>query len=337
MSSSSLADVAGLNERVDAELRSIVTARDMPLYRIMAYHLGWSDQQGDPGAPVAGQWTRGILCMLACRAVGGELEVAAPAAAAVELVEGFCQIHDDVQGGMPQRNDRDAVWWVWGPAQAINAGDGMHALARLALLRLTERGVPPATAFRAQQLQDEASLEACEGRFLDLEAQERIDVSVDAYMKMASQKTGALVSCAMHLGGLVASDDPRVLEALAKCGAGIGVTLQLRDDLRQLWGDDGAPPSPEAMNKTKLMPVVYALEKASLAEKRRLGDIYFKRVLEPDDVAKVRDVIEEMGARQYCEDLVTRHRAEALSALDVSGVREEGRADITAFVDSLLE
>ena len=180
MSSSSLVDVAGLNERVDAELRSIVTARDMPLYRIMAYHLGWSDQHGDLGTPVAGQWTRGILCLLACRAVGGELEVAAPAAAAVELVEGFWQIHDDVQGGMPQRNDRDAVWWVWGPAQAINAGDGMHALARLALLRLTERGVPSATAFRAQQLQDEASLEACEGRFLDLEAQERIDVSVDA-------------------------------------------------------------------------------------------------------------------------------------------------------------
>ena len=48
----------------------------------------------------------------------------------------FLQIHDDVQSGSPQRAGRDTVWWKWGPAQAINAGDGMYAMARVALFRL---------------------------------------------------------------------------------------------------------------------------------------------------------------------------------------------------------
>ena len=69
-----------------------------------------------------------MLCLLACEACGGP-DVALPAAAAVELVQGFTEIHDDVQGGIPTRDGRDAVWWVWGPAQAINAGDGMHGWA----------------------------------------------------------------------------------------------------------------------------------------------------------------------------------------------------------------
>ena len=156
--------------RVDAELKSIVSSRQMPLYQMMSYHMGWSDQHGQPEPHTRKQRPLGALCLLACRAAGGDMDIALPAAAAVELVSGFCEIHDDVQGGKPLRDNRDAVWWVWGPAQAINAGDGMHALARLALFRLQDRGVSPALAFRALQILDESTLQTCEGRFLDLEA-----------------------------------------------------------------------------------------------------------------------------------------------------------------------
>ena len=327
-----------LTARVDAELSDVVASRQMPLYQMMSYHMGWSDQQGRSDIPGPQERTRGVLCLLACRAANGDPDVALPVAAAVELVHNFCQIHDDVQGGNPQRDSRDAVWWVWGPAQAINAGDGMHALARLALFRLLQRGVSSATTFRAVQLLDEASLQTCEGRFLDLEAQERIDTSVDAYLKMASSKTGALVSCAMRLGALVAIEDQAVSDALGTCGVKLGVAMQVRADLRELWGSgqQGQEPSSEVMNKKKLLPVVCALDKANVSVKRRLGDIYFKRVLEPEDVQRLREVIEELGAREECERLVEQYRAEATAALDVPGVSAEGRAGIVKLIDSLL-
>ena len=328
-----------LRARVDAELSGIVTSREMPLYHMMSYHMGWSDQQGRPEISGGRDHTHGVLCLLACGAAGGDLKAALPAAAAVELVHNFCQIHDDVQGGKPQRDNRDAVWWVWGPAQAINAGDGMHALARLALFLLKERGISSATTFQAVQLLDEASLRACEGRFLDLEAQERIDMAVDAYMNMASRKTGSLVSCAMGLGALVASEEEGLLEAMKTSGEKLGLAMQLRADLRELWGDDqpDPTPSPEVMNKKKLFPVVYALDKASISEKRRLGEIYFKRVLESKDVARLREVIAELGAKEECEKLVQQYRGEALSALDAPGVSSQGKADIEGFVDLMLK
>ena len=327
-----------LTAQVDDELRDIVDSRDMPLYAMMSYHMGWSEASGRSDPPVAKPRTLGVMCLLASTAAGGDPSVALPAAAAVELVQNFCHIHGDVQAGSPQRDGRDALWWVWGPAQAINAGDGMHALARLALFRLLQRGVSSATTFQAVQILDEASLQTCEGRFLELEAQERLDMSVAAYLKMASKKAGALVACAMKLGGLAAAAAEPVLEGLEACGEKLGTGMQIRDDLRAIWGGSREPsaPSPEVLNKTKLLPVVQALEKATVSDKRALGDVYFKRVLEPEDVVTVREVIERLGAREDCEVLVGRYRDEALEALDTTGASAHGKLEIQRLVDSLL-
>lgn len=325
-----------LTARVDSELQAIINARDFPLYRMMSYHLGWSDAAGRASdAPLSSERVHGALTLLACDAVGGDTDACLPAAAAIELVDKFMQIHDDVQEGSPQRNQRDAVWWVWGPAQAINTGDGMHALGRLALFRLLERGVPADRVFKAVQLVDEASLKTCEGRFRDLEAQERIDLSVDAYMSMVADKTGALLSCAMRLGALVGGDDAAAA-ALGACGARLGAAMQIRSDLRQIWGDNPHDqPKVEMLNKKKLLPVVYALENATISEKRAMGEIYFKRVLDADDAIRLRGVIEEMGARKACEDMAAQLVGEAAGALHSAGISADGKTRIADYIGAL--
>ena len=129
----------------------------------------------------------------------------------------------------------------------------MHALARLALIQLLDKGVSPETTFQAVRILDDGSLQTCEGRFMDLEAQERIDMSVDVYINMASNKTGALASCAMELGALVATDDKDAIAALATCGAKLGIAMQMRGDMQELW-PNGDASGMEVMNKKKLLP-----------------------------------------------------------------------------------
>ncbi len=326
-----------LTELVDAELKATVNERGFPLYDMMGYHLGWRGAHAhDDAAPRRQERMYGALTLLACAAVGGDIEQCMPAAAALELVDKFAEIHDDVQDGNPQRNDRDAVWWVWGPAQAINAGDGMHALGRLALLRLAERGVPDELVFDIVRLVDRASLRACEGRFRELEAQERIDLSVAAYMAMAGDKSGALMGCAMQVGALVGGADEEPSQALAECGEKLGVALQIRSDLEAVWGSgEESQPSVEVLNKKKLLPVVYALEGASISEKRAMGEIYFKRVLEADDALRLRDVIEELGARAACEEMAATLVGEAHDAVQASGMSEEGRTRVSVYIEEL--
>ena len=331
--------LAGLASKVESGLRGFLEPRRMPLYGMMSYHMGWTDGRGNPASHRSQARTHGIACLAACQACGGDLEKAVPAAAAVELVENFSQIHDDVQGGRPQRDGRDAVWWVWGPAQAINAGDGMHALARLAMFQLRGVGASAETTYRAVRFLDEASLEVCEGRFEELEAQERIDLSVEAYMKTVSKKTGALYECAMKLGALLASAEEQVGEALGRCGRNAGIALQIRRDLLELWPSRGSGPGPSAsvLNKTKLLPVVYTVQEATLNDKRRLGDVYFKRVLEVGDVEVVRETVERLGGREYCEERIEEYAAKAEKEAANAGLSDDGLERVNRVLRFLLE
>lgn len=325
-----------LSDMVDAEMQDVFRARDLPLYGMMTYHLGWADEQGQPTQATPKPRNHGVACLAASLVAGGDVEPALPAAASVELTNSFAEIHDDVQGGNPKRDARDAVWWTWGPAQAINAGDAMHALARLSLFRLQERGLSAETTFKAVQVLDQASLELCEGRFEDLEAQERIDLSVEAYLRIAARKTAALYAASMKLGAMVADADEETMAALETCGANIGMAVQVTSDLKELWGARDGTPTPEVLNKKKLLPVAYAFEKANINQKRRLGDIYFKRVLEADDVTALLELLEETGGREYSGGVAEQHRDAALVALTDGDLSADGAAAIRQLVKSLL-
>ena len=102
----------------------------------------------------------------------------------------------------------------------------------------------------------------------------------------------------------------------------------------ELWGGDSA--NVEVLNKKKLLPVVYAMEKAEVGQKRRIGEIYFKRVLDKEDAEKLRAILDEIGVREACETLADDHTKSALSALEASGISDSGAADIKSYFGSLI-
>ncbi len=320
---------------VEAELRDVFRSRDLALYDMMTYHMGWD--LGDVGSPYPGPVKGrryGVACLTACEAVGGDVSSCLPAAAALELLQGFLEIHDDVQSGSPQREGRDSVWWKWGPAQAINAGDAMYAMARIAMFRLEERGLGPSSTFRAVQILDETSLALCEGRFSDLEARERIDLGVEPYLAMASVKGAALYVGAMNLGAHVGGADESLARVLAAFGSKIGLARQVQNDLDELWGRNEA--SDEVLNKKKLLPLVYTVEHADVSVKRRLGDIYFKRVLDPADVDVIREILEESGGREFAQDMVLNLHSEALTLLDEASIPTSSKETLNRLAASIL-
>ena len=328
--------ISNYSAMVETELRHIVSNRGLPLYSMMERHLGWPSDDASFAAPVSRPL--GSLCLASCESVGVGMETALPTAAAIELVQNFCEIHDDIQSGRISRNGRDSVWWEWGPAQAINAGDGMHALARLAILGLSERGVEPDRVFEAVKLLDKASLATCEGRFMDLEAQERLDMSSNAYLKMAEAKTGSLFGCAMEFGALVADAGDATRKSFADAGQSLGVAVQIADDMNQLASglDENAPPSEDFMNKKKLYPVVRAFEIASPSERRRLGDYYFKRVLEPSDVQSLSAIIAQLGVSDEAGREIDARIAQAVESIETAIPDSERAADLCDLMRYIL-
>ena len=310
---------------VEGELRDVFDGREGFLYNLLRYHLGWIDQHGSPqggGPPLHFQ---GAVALVSCEAMGADFRQALPAAAGVELLHHFTLVHGEVQAGRAESMDRPGIWWVWGPAQAINAGDGLHALGRTTIMRLAQRGTAPERVLRAVRSLDVACLRLCEGQYMDLEFQDQLMVTGAAYLEMVDRKTGALVGCAAESGGLAAEADDARCSALQEMGARLGAAWQIARDTGDLWGErgDGMTAS-NVIAKKKSLAVIHALEHGSLAAKRELGAIYMKRVLEPEDASRLVEILEETGARAASEEQAGRLVDEGLATVSGAGVSPEG-------------
>ena len=293
-----------------------------PLYDMLSFQLAWRDEQGErTTSPDHALRLRASLCLLTCEALLGQYEPALPAAASVELIHNQAIVHEDIQVAHPERNRRPTVWWLWGPGQAINAGDGLHALGRLALLRLKDRGQVADKIIQGMEVLDRACIRMCEGQHMDLVFQERLDVGIESYLEMAAAKTGALMSCGAELGALIATESSEVRESCRQIGMDLGIAYQIRDDMLDLWGNGGqSPRGDSALSKKKSLPVVYALEQAEVPRKRELGTLYFKRVLEPSDLDRLLELLELVQARQYAEGAAEMHCQRAMERLTQLGI-----------------
>jgi len=306
---------------IEAELKSVVGERTLPLYAMLRYHLGWVDEQGFPQGNQTGKRVRPTLCLLACEAVGGDWRAALPAAAAIELIHNFSLIHDDIQDKSWKRRNRPAVWKVWGEAQGINAGDAMYALAPLALIRLRGRGIPQKKIMLASCLLNQASLKVCEGQYMDIDYENRLDINIDNYQETISRKTVPLFECALHLGALLGTDNQKLVSQLRSFGRSLGLAFQMYDDLQGIWGEEelmGKPLYTDIRYKKKTLPIIDAFQRAEGEEKETLHRIYSKARISAEDITQVLHVLDNLGARSYMERLIKQNYLQALQKLKVA-------------------
>jgi geranylgeranyl diphosphate synthase type I len=316
----------------EAEMLRVIAAaedeRTSELYRMVRYHLGL-DGDGDG---TRGKRIRPLLGLLAYQSIAGEHERALPGAAAVEMGHNFSLVHDDIEDGGTERRHRPALWTVHGVPQAINTGDTLFTLSRLALHRLTELGFPDAKVLALMRLYDETCLALCEGQFMDIWTSEHEEWrSVDYYFDVIGRKTASLIAGSVQAGAMLATDDERVVAAYRRFGWDLGLAFQLNDDLLGIWGDEAStgkePSDIEARKKT--LPLLYALEHARGADLERLRSVLLDagHAASAADVAKVRAILERVGAREYTRARARAYRDEALAELASVGVVDSAAMD----------
>jgi geranylgeranyl diphosphate synthase type I len=314
-------DITDLVAATEAEIVRLVRDRDPSthgMYEMVRYHLGL-----DGSGAAAGKRMRPLLGLLAFASITGDYERALPGAAAVELGHNFSLVHDDIEDGDPERRHRPTLWKLHGIPQAINTGDTLFTLSRIALHRLTDLGFPDGKVLRLVRLYDETCLRLCEGQYIDIWTTEHDEVmSVELYFDMIGRKTAALIAASIEAGALLATDDEQVIERYRAFGWALGIAFQLNDDLLGIWGTEqttGKVASDLARHK-KTLPVIYAFEHAGPEDRERLTALYATARPDGDGVSEAVAILERTGARDYTRDEALRYRNDALRELDAAGV-----------------
>lgn len=331
----------GILAAIDAEMRAVrqQQVEIAPLlWEMLDHHFGWGagTSGSQPGA--SGKRVRPLLMALVAQAISGEYRHVLSAAAALEFLHNFTLIHDDVMDHSAERRHRPTVWALWGGDQAINAGDGLYALANLAVANLLHAEVPASKAVRAAQVLAQACLWTAEGQVLDMSFAGREQVTTAEYLTMIAHKTGALLEAATKIGALLSSDDEPVIRAYAQFGRDLGLAFQVRDDYLGVWGDEaatGKSATGDIREKKKSYPVLVAFERAAAADQAVLRRIYAQEALSDEDVADVLDILERSGAIAETDRSASEYFERALAHLDATGIAnptQDGLRQLAAFL-----
>jgi geranylgeranyl diphosphate synthase type I len=333
--------------------RSALAADLSSFYGQMRYHMGWVDRDFSSISPNPGKLLRPTLLLLAYEACGAwglteqtqdhtiYLRRALPAAAAVELTHNFTLIHDDIVDNDTERHHQPTLWTIWGRSQGINTGDGMFALARLALWDILPEGVESTIATHLAAALDRACLTIAEGQHLDLSFESRTDVSVAMYLEMIARKTAALMSCASEMGAMLGTRETATIESLRIFGFEMGMAFQVRDDVLGVWASTaelGKTEAGDIYRRKKSLPVLHALEHAEAQDQLQLQQIYTQELPPTDDqVETVLHIFARTGTLNYCQAFLSRQCRRARQALNAvpqlaNAVAARALADIATLV-----
>jgi geranylgeranyl diphosphate synthase type II len=186
-----------------------------------------------------GKRLRPILTITACRVLRGRVDDALPAAAAIEMIHTYSLVHDDLPAldNDDLRRGRATSHRVFGEAMAILAGDALltHAFEVLATHPRRASVAGRKVAALASLARASGVTGMIGGQVMDLEAEGRA-YTYRTLRRIHRGKTGALISAAAQVGGIMAGGRPAQIEALRLYGDDIGLAFQIIDDILDLEG-----------------------------------------------------------------------------------------------------
>lgn len=321
-----------MNAALDRELGRLAlkvgSSQSALLTEMVQHHLGLRKAGAQRGKRL-----RANIALLTCEAFGRRYADAIWAAVAIELVHNFSLVFDDVQDKDELRRGRPSIWKLWGASQAINAGAALEALVTRSVVDL----LPPRHVDRlrpALSLLAEAMLSLCRGQVLDLQFEQRIDVSIEEYLEMVTLKTASLFECAARLGGVAAGVGEASLDRAGKFGNHLGIAFQVIDDILGVWGSTaqtGKPVGSDLKNGKKTLPTLVALKNGAAGNRRVLRALLTRARFTATEMETARAIISQANGEAVCRRQAAEHLAEA--RLQLFGMTERPNWALRALAD----
>ena len=284
------------------ELKAILEGDNDFLYSMMRYQMGFEDYSNVRRIDLNSNHITPIICLLTCELLAGDYRSAISAAVALELIHQFMVAHNDVFSGSTLEESEKSVNKKWGFGQAINVGDGFHALGRSSLFRLVENKISIGDTIVALRLLDEACIEMCEGQYLDLAARGKFDITKAAYLKVAEFKSGSIMGCSMGLGAISALAEDNIVQALKLSGQNFGVAYQIANDILKIKSCEvDLTLAQWYLRDRHLFPCVVMLEDLGISKQREFRSLYSKTSLDSRDVIQMLKLINDNNAIQIAQ------------------------------------
>src|SRR5690606_17839719 len=222
--------------------------------------------------------------------------------------------------------------------QAINTGDGMFVVARLAQYRMLDAGAVPERVVEVMREVDHACLRLVQGQYLDMSFETRDDVTLDEYVAMAEGKTAAMFAAPLAAGAILAGASEATVGALREYGRRIGLAFQMVDDVLGIWGDPavtGKPVGDDLSARKMTYPIIQALDSSDEA-----GALFREAYRTPpgtgDRIDAMGRWVEATGARASTESRAREELARGMDALTGAGLSGDAISILAEYAEAAV-
>ncbi|NMA24903.1 MAG: polyprenyl synthetase family protein [Clostridiales bacterium] len=178
-----------------------------------------------------GKRIRPILVLQFCKASGGDMTAALPAACAVEMLHTYSLIHDDLpcMDNDDLRRGKPTNHKVFGECLAILSGDALQAEAFNTLFKSE---LPADTVVKMGRILARAAGLGgiCLGQAMDMESEGR-SLTLDELTTIHRYKTASLLIASAQMGVAAAGGSAGQLRAAEEYASHLGLAFQIQDDI----------------------------------------------------------------------------------------------------------
>ncbi len=279
-----------------------------------------------------GKRIRPTLLLAAVHAFGGNPEDARDQCLGIEMFHNFTLLHDDVMDNSDVRRGQPTVHRRWSANTAILSGDTMLTMATQLVCNCADRHLRAVL-----DTFNTTAIEIYEGQQLDMDFEERDNVTVDEYLEMIRLKTSVLLGCALKIGSIIADADAEAAEALYRYGINLGLGFQLRDDYLDTFGDPlifGKQIGDDILNdkKTWLMITARNEDTTNAMQKALEG-----RFADAEKIENVTEVYRTLGLDTRILELIRKYSHDAVNSLDEVKMDEESRRYFIKLAETLVD
>jgi octaprenyl-diphosphate synthase len=272
-----------------------------------------------------GKQMRPLLVFLSAKLNGTINDSTYVAASLIELLHTATLVHDDVVDDARERRGIPTINAIWNSKIAVLIGDFL--LAQGLLISVNNK------TYRMLATTSGAVQEMISGELIQMQKTRSLNIKEEDYFKVIRKKTAALISACTTCGAISATDDENVIARMKEFGASVGIAFQIKDDLLDYDsnGLTGKKEGNDIKEKKITLPLIYALEKATIIEKRKIIRTIRKKNKSREDIRSVIDFVKKYKGLEYAEQAMACYRSKALELLSVypdSDVKES----ITRFV-----
>jgi geranylgeranyl diphosphate synthase type I len=165
----------------------------------------------------------------------------------------------------------------------------------------------------------EACRAATWGEFIDMEMTGRGEETEAAYEDMIRLKTSGLLSAPCASGAIVGGATDEEVALANGFGEELGLAYQIQDDTLDLVGDEsvlGKPVLTDLREGKKGLVLIHCLSRCAIEDREFvLGLLGRSGAYTPEEVARLKRVVEEQGSLDYAHERVLKHTTAAKETL----------------------